>query len=63
MCMSVQCRPHLPILLSGVDRVAEELVDHGHLVLLHNQVVVRMLLSDEETGLTLLLAAFGVDVW
>lgn len=56
-------RPYLPLLGSGVDRITEELVDHGYLLLLHHQIVLLVFLSNEVVGLAMLVVALGVDFW
>lgn len=53
------CKPHLPVLSCGVDRIAEDLVDCS-LVLLHYQIVLLMFFSYEIVGLVMLLIALSV---
>lgn len=56
------CKPHLPVLSCGVDRIVEDLVDCS-LVLLHYQIVLLMFFSYEIVGLAMLFTAFSVHFW
>lgn len=53
---------YLPLLIAGMDRTTKELVDHSYFVLLHHQVLLRMLISDDVARLAMLLVALHVNI-